>query len=269
MSNAATTTTDLTILSPADIDEMWLAAIQPAMKVQAQAAAKFSQANSYERFSSNYAERAAQYRAQGQELLAKANAMYDEASAPFTAEFTRRGGWNRYLLVANAGGHVHKGWSSTCNCHTLRNTTMVAPVPAYSGKDEAEVVAELKFTACTVCFPAAPVETRADRERASAEKREAKAAEREAKRREKLAKAAVRAAKLMVKVEKAYADLGGMDAVLAMPAHGPDSAYGAVSDLQQTVADVILDDVKRARGERPWHTDPRTIIAEAKELGLA
>jgi len=86
---------------------------------------------------------------------------------------------------------------------------------------------------------------------------------------EKLAKAAVRATKLMVKVEKAYAELGGMDAMLARPSHGPDSAYGVlVGQFGTQVEDTILDDVKRAHGERPYGKDPREIIAEAKELGL-
>lgn len=69
---------------------------------------------------------------------------------PLNAEFTRRGGWTRFFLVS--GGHLHfRG------CGTLKPTTMIGWLPEDSGKNEAEVIEKWNVTACTHCFPDAPV----------------------------------------------------------------------------------------------------------------
>jgi hypothetical protein len=71
------------------------------------------------------------------------------------AEFTRRGGWTRFFLVA--GGHIHKDMNcSTCNKNG--QLTQFGWLPALSGKTEAEAVAEHGAVLCTVCYPSAPVE---------------------------------------------------------------------------------------------------------------
>ena len=74
-----------------------------------------------------------------------------EVEEPLHAEFRRRGGWSRYFMVG--GGHLHRR-----GCHTLRPTTMVGWMPSDSGKDESEVIGTWDSTACTKCFPDAPVE---------------------------------------------------------------------------------------------------------------
>ena len=74
-------------------------------------------------------------------------------AAPLHAEFTRRGGWTRFFLVTNTGGHVHR----TTSCSTCYATTQFAWLPEQSGMTEAEVVALAGEAACTVCFPDAPV----------------------------------------------------------------------------------------------------------------
>lgn len=80
-------------------------------------------------------------------------------AAPYEAEFDRRGGWTRYLVVP--GGHLHFR-----SCHTLTpGRTMVGQTAEASGLDQAEVVGKYNATACTHCFPDAPVEA----ERAPAE----------------------------------------------------------------------------------------------------
>lgn len=253
---------DLTTATPAQVDEAWAEAMAPAYRIDAtlsEARASLRRYQKWNQTPDRLVERIMELEAQ----LFEAR----EAGEPFDAEYERRGGWTRYLLVANANGHVHR---SPGSCSTLHPTTLVQPIFALSGATVDEVIAQLGTTACSVCFPSAPVETRADRERKSAAAKAARDAERETKRREKLARAAVRAQKLMVKVEAAYARLGGQEAVLALPRTGPSSAYGVVGalDLQTTVGDVILDDAKEAHGERRYNRDPRAIIAEALELGL-
>lgn len=152
-------TTDLTLLSPPEVDELWAAAIEPAARAQRSAAEAMRAAMRYVRAGGYYATRGETQRAAAQEKLDAAVAQYREASAPFDAEFERRGGWTRYLQVANANGHVHHG-----ACHTMTpGRTMVAPVFELSGQDDAGVVAAAGHTACSKCFPDAPVETAEDR----------------------------------------------------------------------------------------------------------
>lgn len=69
---------------------------------------------------------------------------------PLNAEYYRRGSWTRFFMVA--GGHLHLQ-----GCHTLRPTTLIGWMPEDSGKGQAEVIAKWGVTACTVCFPDAPV----------------------------------------------------------------------------------------------------------------
>lgn len=111
--------------------------------------------------------------------VAKAEATMAEANeemAPFEAEFTRRGGWTRFFMVMNNGGHLH----SSRGCSTCRWSTQFSWMPEYSGANEAEIVDLAGEDACTVCFPTAPVaqqsrlpfrvQERAEREAAAAEK---------------------------------------------------------------------------------------------------
>lgn len=73
---------------------------------------------------------------------------------PFEKEFTRRGGWTRAFIVTNANGHVHK----TMSCITCYPTTRFAWLPSYSGADEKKIVADAGKSACTECYPSAPVD---------------------------------------------------------------------------------------------------------------
>ena len=76
------------------------------------------------------------------------------AEAPFHAEFTRRGGWNRAFLVTNAGGHVH----TSTSCSTCFPRTSFVWLTEFSDRDEDEVVGAAGESACTTCFPSAPVD---------------------------------------------------------------------------------------------------------------
>lgn len=76
-------------------------------------------------------------------------------------EFERRGGWSRFFLVTNTGGHIHSSMNcSTCNKFTSRglSQTKFAWLTELSGQSEEQAVAEKGAILCTVCFPSAPVE---------------------------------------------------------------------------------------------------------------
>jgi len=60
--------------------------------------------------------------------------------------------WNRYFLVTNANGHVHRNQS----CSSCYPSTEYAWLPELSGCVEAEMITEFGEKACTVCFPDAP-----------------------------------------------------------------------------------------------------------------
>ena len=104
---------------------------------------------------------------------------------PLDMEFINRGGWNRYYLVTNTGGHVH--WTTSCG--TCFPTTQFAWLTEYSGMERAAFVEEAGSKACTVCFPDAPVEVYSRETRIRYESEEAKA-----RREEREAKAAAKAA---------------------------------------------------------------------------
>jgi hypothetical protein len=75
----------------------------------------------------------------------------NDQAARLDASYT---GWSRFFLVISSAGHVH---SSPC-CSTCRPTTRYGWLPQLSGQTEAEAVAELGPTLCTVCFPSAPLD---------------------------------------------------------------------------------------------------------------
>ena len=76
-------------------------------------------------------------------------------------EFERRGGWSRFFLVTNTGGHIHSSMNcSTCNKFTSRglSQTKFAWLTDLSGQSEEQAVESQGAVLCTVCFPSAPVE---------------------------------------------------------------------------------------------------------------
>lgn len=77
---------------------------------------------------------------------------FKEKVRPYEDEFDRRGGWNRYFLVTNNNGHVHR----ERNCTTCYDSTQYAWLPELSDCDEEAMVEEFGEKACTVCFPNAP-----------------------------------------------------------------------------------------------------------------
>jgi hypothetical protein len=81
----------------------------------------------------------AHYKAKVEEHLKAALAISKEG-APHHAEFNRRGGWFRAWLVDNASGHIH----SSMDCSTCYPTTEFVWLPEYSGRTEAELIADAR-----------------------------------------------------------------------------------------------------------------------------
>lgn len=79
-------------------------------------------------------------------------ALRDEA-LPYEARYALAP-WNRYFLVTNGNGHVHRGM----DCSTCYATTQYAWLIELADCDEATMVADCGEKACTVCFPDAPSE---------------------------------------------------------------------------------------------------------------
>lgn len=133
--------------------------------------------------------------AKAQERIETTEAALDAVraeTAPYDAEYDRRGGWTRAFLVTTTGvGHVH----SSTRCSTCFPTTEFGWLTELSGKTEAEIVAAAGADACTVCYPSAPVDTAGPRsvytkaEKKTAEEKAARQAELDAKRAAKAAKA--------------------------------------------------------------------------------
>lgn len=81
-----------------------------------------------------------------------------EEMKPFEDEFKARGGWDRAYLVPGADGHVHS--STDCStCNRMGKRTRFMWVTEYSGASEEQIIDAAGSSACTVCYPNAPVET--------------------------------------------------------------------------------------------------------------
>jgi hypothetical protein len=109
----------------------------------------------------------------------------EEAARPLDAEFERRGGWNRAWLVLNTGGHVHR----TTACRTCFPSTRFAWLTQLSGHSETEIVEQAGETACTECYPSAPVDVRNRASRLKTPEQITREAEKAARAKVKAAKA--------------------------------------------------------------------------------
>lgn len=93
----------------------------------------------------------------GRYIVAEGNklAAAEAEAAPYEAEYTRRGGWNRVFLATSSNGHAHNG-TECSTCHNGQYRTAFAWLIRYSGKQEAEIIADAGKRACTTCYPSAP-----------------------------------------------------------------------------------------------------------------
>ncbi|MBC9703607.1 MAG: hypothetical protein H9W81_01025 [Enterococcus sp.] len=125
------------------------------------------------------------------ERIKETSAIVTETSAQINAcdkEFQRRGGWTRFWIVTNTNGHIH----TSLSCSTCFPSTRYAWLPDLAGSKNEHIVELAGESACTVCFPDAPVDTRyrpsqieEPARKAAREEREAKAAAKAEKARQK------------------------------------------------------------------------------------
>lgn len=189
---------DLTTKTPAEVDTL-LAPLEGALfearskRWQYLTAARHAAAQA--RTSWNRPAAQARYESNADEYNRKADEQQpaieaaEAACEPYRAEYARRGGWTRIYWCNANGGHGHNSLS----CRSLNFDTSMSWLPELSGKSEDELVELAGESACTWCFPSAPVDvlSRPSQLRPAVEAREAKAA-RDA---EKATKAAAKAAK--------------------------------------------------------------------------
>jgi hypothetical protein len=185
---ATTAITDLTTASPVEIDTEIARLSEELADVEAQIARLNERiANKVTRSHTQlHADRYVAMNYQAQDIVALHDAVaaaqdFADELAPLHAEYIRRGRWNRYFLVKNVNGHVHR----STRCGTCFATTSYAWLVELADQPVAEMVEEWGEQACTACFPGAPSfprfsqpskATQAERAAKAAEKAEREAA---------------------------------------------------------------------------------------------
>jgi hypothetical protein len=199
VSSTRASSNHLSTLSPPAIDEEWAEKIEPIAKLSQAATAMLLTARNYARFYGSEDERTKQHQERAEAKVKEAHERYQQVSAPYDEEFKRRGGWSRYVIVCNSNGHIHR---QPDRCGTLiPGQTLISPVYQLSGATDEEVIQFSGQTACSKCFPDAPVITPLEKQRISKEKADVKAQERALKKAEKDAKKAIRDQSLAIKAD--------------------------------------------------------------------
>jgi hypothetical protein len=143
--------TEIVNMTPVEIDthlsEIW----ERANQFFSRANATRRQARRYNESGGSYAKHASKMFEEAEKIKAKGIEVLKE-TAPYDDEFTNRGGWNRYFLVHNVNGHIHREQ----RCSTCRPTTEYVWLIDLADCDEKAMVAKHGEKACTVCFPDAP-----------------------------------------------------------------------------------------------------------------
>jgi hypothetical protein len=121
-------------------------------------------------------------------LQGEADLLQYQEINPREDEWVRRGRWNRYYLVTNTNGHVHKDM----DCPTCYFTTQYAWLVEQSGMSAEDLVEMAGEKACTTCFSWAPSDVLKRKTKLEAPEAKKARLEREAK---KAAAAAKKAAK--------------------------------------------------------------------------
>lgn len=185
-------------------------------------------------------------KAAGVETLTKALAEIASISAEIeeTEEpYRRLGGWSRFFLVNNTGGHIH----SSMSCSTCRYDTSFSWLPELSGLTEAEAVDAYGPILCTVCFPSAPVEWTGGESKAvtaAREERDRAKAEREAK-------------------KDAKRLISGSDAGIVVTASGYSERIKTVAAAKK----FLTDGYEGLYGSLPW--DGKRYLPEDRDIVAA
>jgi hypothetical protein len=208
---ATTAITDLTTASPVEIDTEIARLFEELTVAKAQIARLNERiANKVTRSHTQlHADRYVAMNYQAQDIVA----LHDAVAAaqdfvyelrPFHAEYVRRGRWNRYFLVKNVNGHVHRSTS----CGTCFATTSYAWLFELSDQPVAEMIEEWGEQACSLCFPEAPTFPR------FSQPSKATLAERAAKAAEKAEREAAKALKVL-RPEECFRDTWGLVTTVA------------------------------------------------------
>lgn len=159
--------------------------------------------------------------------LAEQHYTLDVEALALHAEFLRRGGWTRFYLVQNTGGHVH----ISTECTTCFDTTDFGWLTQFSGTSHDEMGALSGMDACAVCFPGLSPEIMAAKRDARVDTPERIAA-REQREAEKAAKATKAAAKAITNPDGTalrlfdyFGDLKDVKSDIAASRIVMDSAY--------------------------------------------
>jgi hypothetical protein len=208
---ATTAITDLTTASPVEIDTEIARLSEELADVEAQIARLDERiANKVTRSHTQlHADRYVAMNYQAQDIVALHDAVaaaqdFADELRPLHAEYIRRGRWNRYFLVKNVNGHVHR----STRCGTCFATTSYAWLFELSDQPVAEMVEEWGEQACTACFPEAPTFPR------FSQPSKATQAERDAKAAEKAEREAAKAAKNL-RPEEQFRDTWGLVTTVA------------------------------------------------------
>lgn len=124
------------------------------------------------------------------ELIAQENELATQ-ERELHGEFNARGGWTRYYIVQNTGGHVH----TSMDCNTCFDTTDFGWLTQFSGTGHDEMGTLSGMDACAICFPGLSPEVMAAKRdaRVDTPERIADREQRDAEKAEKAAKAAAKA----------------------------------------------------------------------------
>jgi len=109
----------------------------------------------------------------------------DSEMGELEQKYVDAGGWPRFFLVTNPGGHIH----SSMHCSTCNAETKFAWLPELSGQTEGEAVENYGGILCSICYPSAPTEWTEGESHANREAREQREREKQERLTAKLAKA--------------------------------------------------------------------------------
>lgn len=169
----------------------------------------------------------------------------NERIAELDRIYADQGCWNRYFLVTNANGHVHRGM----NCSTCLPTTEYAWLVELADCDEDAMVDEFGEKACTVCFP--DLRTHPKIKSPGRRDREAQAA----RQAEKDARADAKAAKNLTETEQFRNHMG--------------DRVTTVAAAKQALRDEVELKYYYGRGPHPWHAEAVEVAAKARAVLLA
>lgn len=182
-------------------------------------------------------------------------------SLPYESEYVRRGGWNRVFLATSSNGHAHNGQECS-TCHHGEFRTGFAWLTQYSGKPEAEIVADAGERACTTCYPSAPVNAKGTKMFTPDEEEAAKA--RQAREEAKAERARQAAEKGILTPEGLPLDIGS---------HGFRDVAKTLRTAEIKATDVLYDLVREQQHENDpewawmYENGRRVSVKEQAKLG--